>query len=165
MSSSLQPAAVHAREEHALLRVAQPLGRHYNGQGVVKPSETLPLSGDGFGDAFGALWDEHVNFGTSVSHKKLKAKGARMEWRERLAAADAERPAAAGAARKKKRRRAPDALEGGESGADDGGAAPLPPPRAAAVAAAPPPPQKVVASTKRFSGTLAAALLAKKRPG
>jgi hypothetical protein len=164
MSSSLQPAAVHAREEHALLRVAQPLGRHYNGQGVVRPSETLPLSGDGFGDAFGALWDEHVNFGTSVSHKKLKAKGARMEWRERLAAADAERPAAAGAARKKKRRRAPDALEGGDN---DGGEAPppLPPPRAAAVAAAPPPPQKVVASTKRFSGTLAAALLAKKRPG
>ena len=83
MSSSLQPTAVHAREEHALLRVAQPLSRHYNGQGVVRPSETLPLSGDGFGDAFGALWDEHVNFGTSVSHKKLKAKGARMEWRER----------------------------------------------------------------------------------
>ena len=163
MSSSLQPAAVHAREEHALLRVAQPLGRHYNGQGVVKPSETLPLSGDGFGDAFGALWDEHVNFGTSVSHKKLKAKGARMEWRERLAAADAERPAAADAARKKKRRRAPDALEGG---GDDGGAAlPVLPPRVAAIAAAPPLPQKVVASTKRFSGTLAAALLAKKRPG
>ena len=72
-------------------RARPALGRHYNGQGVVRPSETLPLSGDGFGDAFGALWDEHVNFGTSVSHKKLKAKGARMEWRERLAAADAER--------------------------------------------------------------------------
>ena len=147
MSSSLQPAAVHAREEHALLRVAQPLGRHQAMGRAPCPSETRAALGRRRTrpTRSARLWDEHVNFGTSVSQVRRRGRADPCEGLE--AAADAERPAAAGAARKKKRRRAPDALEGGDN--DRPGAVAASPPRVAAVAAAPPPPQKVVASTKR----------------
>lgn len=42
----------------------------------------MPLAGDGFMPAFEVRWEEHVDFGTSKSHKK-KA-GQQMEWRGRL---------------------------------------------------------------------------------
>ena len=52
----------------------QPAARHFNGQGVALPSAYLPLSGEDFSLDFQALWEAHVNFGTSRSHKKLLGK-------------------------------------------------------------------------------------------
>ena len=63
-----------AQADKLIGRVAQPLTRHFNGQGVVQPSEYLPLSDEDFGSEFTRLWQAHVNFGTSRSHKKLLGK-------------------------------------------------------------------------------------------
>ena len=82
---------------------AQPLNKHYNGQGCVRglpgpahahashsphrgrlvhPSAYLPLADEAFMAGFEARWGEHVDFGTSRSHKKKgKAKTAQpVEW-------------------------------------------------------------------------------------
>ena len=62
------------QDEAAAIRafagVAQPNSSQYNGQGLIKPSVYLPLFAPDFDAAFGALWAEHVDFGTSRSHKK-----------------------------------------------------------------------------------------------
>ena len=55
-------------------RVEQPLAKHYNGQGLAQASHYLPLSDEDFQPTFEALWDAHVEFGTSRSHKKLLGK-------------------------------------------------------------------------------------------
>ena len=57
-----------------LSRVAQPMPRHYNGQGVAQPSDYVPLTHDAFMPAFEALWAAHVEFGTTRSHKRLFGK-------------------------------------------------------------------------------------------
>ena len=67
----MQPATSQPRVDKALARVAQPLARHYNGQGLVRASTYVPLSSDGFDGTFESLWKEHVDFGTSRAHKKL----------------------------------------------------------------------------------------------
>ena len=81
---------------------AQPLNKHYNGQGcvvspglahahashsphparLVHPSAYLPLAEEAFMAGFEVRWGEHVDFGTSRSHKKKgKAKAAQpVEW-------------------------------------------------------------------------------------
>ena len=41
---------------------------------LARPSEYVPLSAADFMDDFQSLWDEHVQFGTSRSHKKLLGK-------------------------------------------------------------------------------------------
>lgn len=41
---------------------------------LARPSEYVPLSAADFMDDFQILWDEHVQFGTSRSHKKLLGK-------------------------------------------------------------------------------------------
>ena len=65
----------------------EPLPSHYNGLGLLRPTVSVPLASDDFMASFRVLWEEHVDFGTSRSHKKLLAqdKGA-SEWRDRLAA-------------------------------------------------------------------------------
>ncbi|KAJ1618349.1 hypothetical protein T492DRAFT_1093168 [Pavlovales sp. CCMP2436] len=60
------------------LRLAAPLleptPKHYNGQGVVRPSQAIALHSDDFEHQWRQLWALHVNFGTAVSHKKLAKK-------------------------------------------------------------------------------------------
>jgi hypothetical protein len=51
-----------------------PTTKHYNGQGAVLPSTCLPLHSGDFEGQWRKLWDLHVNFGTSKSHKKLAKK-------------------------------------------------------------------------------------------
>ena len=55
---------------------------------VVKGSAFVPLTYDGFMETFEELWSEHVDFGTSRSHKKLVGKKRKepSEWRARLEA-------------------------------------------------------------------------------
>ena len=119
---------------------------------------------------------EHVNFGTSRSHKKLARRDAQqqMEWRARLEAkqgAPVAKRSTEGAheppPRKKKRRRDEAAAASGAGGAGEGvigsRAARKPSePAAARAAPAPQPSQaKATLATKgRFGGTLAARLLA-----
>ena len=117
---------------------------------------------------------EHVNFGTSRSHKKLARRDAQqqMEWRARLEAkqgAPVAKRSTEGAheppPRKKKRRRDEAAAASGAGGAGEGvgsRAAREPEPAAARAAPAPQPSQaKATLATKgRFGGTLAARLLA-----
>ena len=121
---------------------------------LVFPSTYLPLAGDGFIPAFEVRWEEHVDFGTSRSHKK-KA-GQQMEWRAKLETRkqedEAKRPVA------------------------DADEAEVPPPKQRRVAnadssqgksekpKAPPtktkPATGVLTNKGRFAGTLAASLLA-----
>ena len=48
----------------------------------------MPLTDDAFMDTFEVLWGEHVDFGTSRSHKKLvgKKRGEGTEWRAAIEA-------------------------------------------------------------------------------
>lgn len=81
-------------EEKLMAPVLQPAGNQYNGQGVVQASTCLPLHMEGFDLQWRALWDQHVNFGLTRSHKKLSKQGAKRkradgtgpEWQKRLAA-------------------------------------------------------------------------------
>eukprot|EP00967_Tisochrysis_lutea_P065231 scaffold84736_cov30-Tisochrysis_lutea.AAC.5 len=74
-----------------LAQVLEPLPRHYNGQGVLRPSICLQLRDESFQADFSSLWDEHVDFGTARSHKKLlKRDREASEWRARLAAKQSE---------------------------------------------------------------------------
>ena len=55
-------------------KVAQPLRRHYNGQGVAQPSDYVPLSDKHFLAMFEALWQAHVAFGGWKKKPKKKRK-------------------------------------------------------------------------------------------
>ena len=41
---------------------------------LARDSDYVPLSADDFMDAFQTIWDAHINFGTSKSHKNLMGK-------------------------------------------------------------------------------------------
>ena len=63
----------------------QPLPKHYNGLGLVKPTASVHLKSETFDQIFLELWNEHVDFGTSRSHKKLmKTDREPLEWKRRL---------------------------------------------------------------------------------
>ncbi len=74
------------------LQASQPLTRNpicvlHLERRTVRPSAYVPLEGDGFAPSFEALWTQHIDFGTSRSHKKLLGKKAeKMEWQARLGA-------------------------------------------------------------------------------
>ena len=94
-----------AQADKLIARVAQPLPRHYNGQGYVpdstsalptsalpshicrlglprraaRPSDFIPLSDGDFMASFQGLWEAHVEFGTTRSHKKLQGKRRRED--------------------------------------------------------------------------------------
>mmetsp|Transcript_50175 Transcript_50175/g.166155 ORF Transcript_50175/g.166155 Transcript_50175/m.166155 type:complete len:135 (-) Transcript_50175:178-582(-) len=125
----------------------EPLPSHYNGLGLLRPTVSVPLASDDFMASFRVLWEEHVDFGTSRSHKKLLAqdKGA-SEWRDRLAAKKQAEAEPAEAAKKQKRKSA-------------AGAA-AEPPRRPPPAAAPPPARPAVLPNKgRWGSTLASQLI------
>jgi hypothetical protein len=108
MRKDVQPVP-QAQVTKQLARVAQPLPRHYNGQGVARPSDFVPISDGAFMPAFEALWAHHIEFGTNRSHKKLFGKR-----RDDRPSAAAQESADASARRKKPRR----AAEAGEAALD-----------------------------------------------
>lgn len=52
----------------------EPLPSHYNGLGLLRPTVSVPLASDDFMASFRVLWEEHVDFGTSRSHKRSMRK-------------------------------------------------------------------------------------------
>ena len=64
------------------LTLAEPRLAHAWGR-VVHPSTYLTLADEAFMASFEVRWNEHVDFGTSRSHKKKKP-AQQMEWRGRL---------------------------------------------------------------------------------
>lgn len=140
----------------------------------MRESDYVALGNDDFMATFESLWGEHVDFGTSRSHKKLIGKTRQPEeWRLRLDAKKAKADAGERAsehrlsvpgrdAKRKKKAHAPGA---GSQDLATGAVETAEPaaPRAPAVAPAPAPlaPTRVVMPNKgRFGGTLAAQLLA-----
>lgn len=147
----------------------EPLSSHYNGLGLLRPSVSVQLKSDSFGDEFARVWAEHVDFGTARSHKKLlKRDREASEWRSRLAAKQAvEAPTGAGRKRQRKAEPAAGQPVSATPGHGDGGA---PAARAAPAAAAPPRPRAasqakatVLASKGRWGSTLASQLLGSER--
>ena len=145
-----------------LRRVAQPLGRHYNGQGrenswrvsaravfltglrvamrrLVRESTYLPLSDDGFSAEFEERWNEHVDFGRAWRGGRSQSE--KTEWRVRLAA--------------KKKGSASDLVS--KDPTSLGASAPKSGQKRKREPTAPR--QEVLANTGRFRGTLAAQLL------
>ena len=120
-------------------KVAQPLPRHYNGQGVAQPSDYVPLSDADFVATFEALWQAHVEFGTTKSHKKLLGKKRKRVEPEGGAAAAALAAVAADAPMKGEKKKKKKPAQTGTS--------------------APPAPPPVVASKGRWESTMAARLL------
>jgi len=79
-----------APKSRTLTAVVEPPVRLYNGLGMLRPSVCVQLQGGDFEAEFDALWNEHVDFGTARSHKKLlKRDRDASEWRSRLAAKQA----------------------------------------------------------------------------
>ena len=132
-------------------RVAQPLSRHFNGQGMVQASDYVPLTDEDFGSTFMALWDAHINFGTSRSHKKLLGK-------KRQPAAAVESGGIDDDARGVSQKRKHDEIARSSARVKTDGTASAiskaPTPAAPPAAAAQP-----LANKGRFAGTLAARLL------
>jgi hypothetical protein len=134
---------------------SQPLAKHYNGQCVLRPSVVLDLAGGDFMQRFETVWDEHVNFGTAKSHKKLARRDSQqqMEWHTRLHDKRDRESAVAPKAAKKKRRRE-------ESGAQ--AEAPKPQPGQPQPQPRPPQPptgKAALPSKGRWNGCLAAKIL------
>jgi len=131
-----------------LRHVAQPLGRHYNGQGVVRESTYLPLGDDSFSAEFEERWNEHVDFGRAWRGGR-SAQSDSAEWKVRLAA--------------KKERSVQRPGPSGSDAADAPALASGTKRKREPAASAPQktrPSQKTLANTGRFGGTLAARLLA-----
>jgi hypothetical protein len=63
-----------AEELRLVAPLLEPTPKHYNGQGVVRPSQAIALHSDDFEHQWRQLWSLHVNFGTAMSHKKLAKK-------------------------------------------------------------------------------------------
>lgn len=140
-------------------RVEQPLAKHYNGQGLAQASHYLPLSDNDFQPTFEALWDAHVEFGTSRSHKKLlgkrKHEGSALE-----AGAGVAQPQVSGKAAKRQQKE--ETAMSAEASAEPAprvvpAAAPRKPPAESAGAATVA--SHTLANKGRFAGTLAAKLL------
>ena len=193
-------------------RVAQPLPRHYNGQGcaanglqrlctqrqsrmqndnsrivcfllracrLARASDYIPLSEDDFMNAFQQVWDAHVEFGTSRSHKKLLGKKRQRQASAEVSAVQdgdmvasvGERQPKLNAKRFREERRREEGLaqagvKRGGSGSGGGGAPPPAsapamerPEKAAPVARASASDSAPMANKGRFGGTLAARLL------
>ena len=66
-------ACPRASAEHRLLTVCF-LWALCAAHSVAQPSDYVPLSDESFMPAFEALWEAHVEFGTTKSHKKLLGK-------------------------------------------------------------------------------------------
>ena len=142
-------------------RVEQPLAKHYNGQGLAQASHFLPLSDDDFQTTFEALWDAHVEFGTSRSHKKLlgkrKHEGSAIE-----AGAGVAQPGPRVSGRAARRQQKEETAMTAEASAEPAArnvpaAASRKPPAESAGAAAVA--SHTLANKGRFAGTLAAKLL------
>ena len=145
--------------KHAASSTAQPLPRHYNGQGVLRPSLRIDLGEGDFAEQFQTMWDEHVNFGTAKSHKKLARRDAQqqMEWRARLHDKRDRESAQPAAAPKsgKKRRRAEGAAQAEQQVPKAQAAQPRPQP----TQPKPQPAKAALPSKGRWDGCLAAKLL------
>ncbi|KAL1499560.1 hypothetical protein AB1Y20_011761 [Prymnesium parvum] len=152
-----------------IARSVQPLRRHYNGQGLAKESLYLALTDGTFMQAFEGLWAEHVDFGTSRSHKKLfgKARGPAPEWRKALDAKERAGDEGGGPAqhggsqlgaksRKRKQRQSSEAVVVARPGSRAAQA------MASANSSSEAPRKRVLPNTGRFAGTLAARLLSSK---
>ena len=142
-------------------RVEQPLAKHYNGQGLAQASHYLPLSDEDFQPTFEALWDAHVEFGTSRSHKKLlgkrKHEGSALE-----AGAGVAQPGPQVCGKAAKRQQKEETAMSAEASAEPAArivpaAAPRKPPAESAGAATVA--SHTLANKGRFAGTLAARLL------
>ena len=133
------------------LTLAEPRLAHAWGR-VVHPSTYLTLADEAFMASFEVRWNEHVDFGTSRSHKKKKP-AQQMEWRGRLEArkqtAATERPPAEDGQRPRAAAARADASKEG------GSERPRPPAKRAKTQ----PSTSVLANKGRFTGTLAASLL------
>ena len=122
---------------------------------MLRSSEYVQLGSETFLDEFGVLWDEHINFGTSRSHKKQlqRDQDQEMEWRVRAEAKAQEAAAAGGdghaSARKPKKKRKRADTDGGVHAKVLTGSAP------GSTKAT----QSMLPNKGRFSGTLAAQLL------
>jgi uncharacterized membrane protein len=127
---------------------------------------SLQLTSDSFEPDFGQVWAEHVDFGTSRSHKKLlKRDREASEWRSRLAAKQtAEAPLGTGKKRQKKAERAAGEPASAMRG-PGAGAAPAAPVAPAAVRPrmATQPKTTVLANKGRWGATLASQLLSGER--
>jgi len=172
MSKLVTTAMPQAQADKLIARVEQPLAKHYNGQGVARPSEYLPLSEEHFQPVFEALWQAHVEFGTSRSHKKLLGQKRRREEPALAAggeAGDVDADAALPAKKKGARRRqqSDDANDGAEGVAQPAEARVVqaaqqprkPPPTDAVSSGSAAAPAQLLANKGRFAGTLAARLL------
>lgn len=146
----------------------EPLAKHYNGLGMLRPTECVLLRSGTFMQEFEALWDEHVDFGTARSHKKLlKRDREGSEWKQALAAKQASDVAPSGPTeskslqKKAKRGHAGAGTEAGAAADASDGPAPLKRDTAAIVRPRPLQSAKAVAlpNKGRWGSTLAMQLL------
>mmetsp|Transcript_17871 Transcript_17871/g.34864 ORF Transcript_17871/g.34864 Transcript_17871/m.34864 type:complete len:162 (+) Transcript_17871:401-886(+) len=153
-SSRAQPQA---HVDKVIMRVLQPGSKQYNGQGVLLETVYLPLSGGDFDAQFGALWSEHVDFGTSRSHKKLEKRSAPMKWQVDLEAKhtrlETSRATGGVDGAEHKERSNPPQKRGKQETASSG------PSQSRSVQEKTQPERRALPKTGRFEGTLAAKLL------